>query len=568
MSPSDKLLPDVYVPTFEMKVGDEPLRLNIARNILQVSVEQVLNQAGSFSFRLHDPTLQFINRERGLFTEGKRVEISMGYLGNTRRMIVGNITALTPDFPSSGPATLEIRGYDRLHALTRGTLYHRFEGKEPNSGLSDSEIVSKMARDMKLQSSSVDGTPARSTPRVINHQTGFAFLEELAVANGYFFWVDVDTLYFKRTLSTPSPEIIALEWGKTLMSFSPQLNTAGQVEVVEVRGLDPQGQPFTTGPKRSDTGAEKLARTGQSQVAAGTGGKSERVITDAPVFSAQEAEAYARSIQAQQVLVSGQGTAVGEPRMRLGTMLKLSGIGPRFNGTYTVTRVTHTLGEGGYQTSFEINGMPYPADFTSLAGGRRRMPGVVIGTVKENKNVGIGQVKVTFPGMSKDEIGHLARIATLMAGKEWGAFFLPQVNDEVLIAFENGDISRPYIIGALWNGKNKPPEANADGNNNLRFIKSRSGHLIRLDDTQDKEKIEVIDKSGKNHIIIDTASNTITIKSKQDIHIEAPQGTIKLSAQKIEMSSQGETKVKAKEGLTLDGLPGNTTVKGTVVNIN
>jgi uncharacterized protein involved in type VI secretion and phage assembly len=193
---------------------------------------------------------------------------------------------------------------------------------------------------------------------------------------------------------------------------------------------------------------------------------------------------------------------------------------------------------------------------------------VVVGLVVENNDIGIGQVKVKFPGMSDKEIGHLARLAVPMAGAEHGTFFLPEVKDEVLVAFEQGDITRPYVIGALWNGKHKPPATNADGENNLRFIKSRSGHIVRLDDTDGAEKIEVIDKTGNNSITIDAAHNTITIKSAQDVHIEAPQGTIKLSAKTIELSSSAETKIQAKGGATLNGSPGNTTIKGTTVNLN
>jgi uncharacterized protein involved in type VI secretion and phage assembly len=195
--------------------------------------------------------------------------------------------------------------------------------------------------------------------------------------------------------------------------------------------------------------------------------------------------------------------------------------------------------------------------------------GVMVGLVIDNKDPeGLGRVKVRFPALSIDEVGQWARIAVLMAGAERGTFFLPEVDDEVLVAFEQGDITRPYVLGALWNGQDKPPDTNADGGNNLRFIKSRSGHLIRLDDTDGAEKIEIIDKSGSNSITIDTAGNMITITSAKDIVIEAAQGTIKLTAQKVEVSSTAETKIQAQGGVTLDGSPGQTTIKGTTVNIN
>lgn len=196
-----------------------------------------------------------------------------------------------------------------------------------------------------------------------------------------------------------------------------------------------------------------------------------------------------------------------------------------------------------------------------------RIYGVVVGIVLDNKDPQ-GRVKVKFPGLSDAETGHWARIAQLMAGAERGTFFLPEVNDEVLVAFEEGDITRPYVLGALWNGRDKPPAANTGGENNLRFIKSRSGHLVRFDDTKGSEKIEIIDKSGNNSIVIDTAGNRITVRTAQDVNIEAPQGTIKLSAKNIEISSSAETKVQANGGLTLDGSPGSTAIKGSTVNIN
>jgi phage baseplate assembly protein V len=210
---------------------------------------------------------------------------------------------------------------------------------------------------------------------------------------------------------------------------------------------------------------------------------------------------------------------------------------------------------------------PFQTD--GRAGGRdRRVSGVAVGLVVDNQDPqGLGRVRLKFPTLSDDEIGHWARVAVLMAGAERGTFFLPEVDEEVLVAFEQGDITRPYVLGGLWNSVDKPPEANADGQNNLRLVKSRSGHLIRLDDSAGAEKIEILDSSGNNSITLDTASNTITIVAVGDVTIEAPQGTLKLSAQTIEISSSANTEVKAQGNLTLEA-SGNAALKGALVNIN
>lgn len=197
-----------------------------------------------------------------------------------------------------------------------------------------------------------------------------------------------------------------------------------------------------------------------------------------------------------------------------------------------------------------------------------RIYGVVTGIVTNNNDPdGLGRVKVKIPRINNEDESNWARVASFMAGKERGGFFLPEVDDEVLVVFECGDINMPYIIGALWNGVDKPPETNGDGKNNKRCIKSRSGHIIRLNDEDGKEMIEIVDKTEKNSIVFDTANNTIKISTDKDITLSAPQGTVKIDAQKIEMKSSAETKIEA--GSTLDVKSSATmTVKGATVNIN
>ena len=198
-----------------------------------------------------------------------------------------------------------------------------------------------------------------------------------------------------------------------------------------------------------------------------------------------------------------------------------------------------------------------------------RLAGVVIGIVTNNKDPDeLGRVRVSFPWFSDDDESEWARVASLMAGNDRGMFFLPEVDDEVLVTFEQGDIRRPYIIGSLWNGVDVvPAEFSNDGENNVRLIKSRSGHLIKLDDTDGSEKIEIIDKAGINLLVIDTAENTITITADKDIVLNAPQGKISLNAQDVEIISSAATKVEAGSDMNLEA-SGTATLKGATVNIN
>ena len=185
--------------------------------------------------------------------------------------------------------------------------------------------------------------------------------------------------------------------------------------------------------------------------------------------------------------------------------------------------------------------------------------GVAVAIVTNNKDPdGLGRVRVKFPWLSDDQESWWARMATPMAGASRGAYFLPEVDDEVLVAFEHGDVRFPCVLGGLWNGKDKPPTSNDDGKNNIREIKSRSGHILRLDDTAGGEKIEVIDKTGSNSITLKSSDNSITITCN---------GKMKLEAIGIEIMSQTDVKIQA--NTTMDVSAGATLdIKGAMVNIN
>lgn len=199
---------------------------------------------------------------------------------------------------------------------------------------------------------------------------------------------------------------------------------------------------------------------------------------------------------------------------------------------------------------------------------REGIMGVAVAVVTNNQDPdGEGRIKVKYPWRNTEDESFWVRGMTFMGGKQMGGYFLPEVNDEVLVAFENGDIDHPFVLGSVWSTKMKPPEANSDGKNNIRMIKSRSGHKIILDDKDGNEKIEIKDKSEKNVITIDTKSNTITITSAKDIKLEAKQGKISLEAMQIETKSQAATKIEA--GATMEvKASANMTIKGAMVMIN
>lgn len=197
-----------------------------------------------------------------------------------------------------------------------------------------------------------------------------------------------------------------------------------------------------------------------------------------------------------------------------------------------------------------------------------RFYGVVVGIVTNNQDPdSLHRVKVQFPWLDGSTESHWARVATPMAGKKRGLYFLPEVDDEVLVAFEHGSIDYPCVIGSLWNGKDTPPESNGDKQNNNRALHSRSGHIIRFVDKSGSESIEIIDKQGSNKIVISSKDNTITISAQSDIVIKSSSGKVKVEGVGVEITSQTDVKIKA--GTNIDAqASAMMNLKGSLIKLN
>ena len=201
--------------------------------------------------------------------------------------------------------------------------------------------------------------------------------------------------------------------------------------------------------------------------------------------------------------------------------------------------------------------------------------GVAVGIVTNNEDpMAMGRVKMSFPWLSDDHESNWARVCTPMAGNEWGAQFIPEVEDEVLVAFDRGDIRCPYVVGALYNGEDKPELTNSNGTNDIRQIKSRSGHIIKFDDTDGSEKLTIEDKSGNQLIEFDSAANTVTIKCGGETSFEST-GKFTIKASEVEIKADTNIKIDAGANLEAKGsagvkveASGTTTIKGATVNIN
>jgi len=195
------------------------------------------------------------------------------------------------------------------------------------------------------------------------------------------------------------------------------------------------------------------------------------------------------------------------------------------------------------------------------------LSGLAVGTVTDNQDPqNLGRVRVHLPWQDGNDTSFWARCAMPMAGKERGVYFLPEVGDEVLVAAEHGDPSFLYVLGSLWNGAQVPPERNQDGKNNIRVIKSRLGHLVRMNDDESAPEIEVSLSDGK-HVRLDKDGITIDDHNRNVIKLVAGSGAIEITADQKLTLKAATVSVEASASMTVKS-SGTLTLQGSVVQIN
>ena len=201
-----------------------------------------------------------------------------------------------------------------------------------------------------------------------------------------------------------------------------------------------------------------------------------------------------------------------------------------------------------------------------------RIQGVVVGIVRDvNDPNSLGRVQIHFPWLSDDNNSQWARVATLMSGNDRGSWFMPEVGDEVLVAFEHGDTQHPYVLGFLWNGKDKPP--NSDITTEVRRLKTVSGHVLEFDDRGGQERVLVKTKAGHQIEMKDTPGSIhIDTAGGQKVDLEDTPAKISLkttSGNSVEIADAppGVTVMTSSGTLTINCLMANVTAS-SVMNMN
>ena len=511
-----------------------------------------------------DPTRDILSHAR--LEIGKSVKIStMGVNADTpEALITGEVTSIEAEYDSLG-ARAVVRGYDRSHRLAAGRKTATYQ----NTKYSDIAQQIAAAAGLQADTDTSDGT--------LDHvfqvnQSDLDFLYAMAREIGFDCRVDDRTLIFKKPVESSSApaaggaQATDLIWGENLLEFRARMSAVAQVAKVEVRGWDPDAKDKIVGSADATATNAQLSVT-PSDLAGKVGGQT-LVVTDRPVSTQQGADqlATARAQQVGSAAFEATAVAVGSAALKAGTAVSVSGIDPALVGKWVISGSRHEFGNGPYRTSLEFTGRQDRSILGLVSqgapAGSDRIPGVVIAVVDDNDDpADLGRVRVRYPWLGDQAVSYWARLAMPGAGKDSGMVWVPQVGDEVLVAFEQGDPDHPFVIGGLWNGKDAAPLGDGlldQGKVKRSGFISRSGH-----------KLVFFDDAGESGIALISANNKLRLslnETKGQLHVYFDGKLLMEGTGDVEIKTQGDFKVNA-QGVTIQG-QGQTAIKGATVAIN
>lgn len=551
------------------------------RRLVSATVEDSSNLAAVAELRFRD--------EHGVFYGQNNIKIGTKVTVRVRRgraapllLFQGEIVTLESQHDGHGTFSV-VRALDLSHRLMRGQRVRGFVKQTPTM------IARKLAGAAGLPIGRIDPF-TRSYDMVTQpNVSDWDFLKMLAVDNEAEVLMADGKFCFRaseRASTAPgagltaeqSPKVI--EGGSNVLSVRSTVTSVGQVPSVTVRGWDPvRKKSIKTRVPVTDSTEIDIKTTSPKAIQPFGSGGAGLNVTDVPYETEAETRVVARAVAADvtAALAELEVGVRGRPELRAGVPMSLQKVGPEFDGKYTITSSRHVFAPGSvYETWVTVSGRQDRSMY-GLAGGSAaparpvRVPGMAIGIVTDTKvdadprqagrasgRKNQGWVRLRFPWLTDDAEYQTDWVRTVqLGGTGGGGVFSPEINDEVLVGFEQGLLDRPYVIGGLYNGKDAPSPHQSDlidpttGKVNRRSFANRAGDRVELLDSRLNPKgIRLATAKDKLVVFLDRGNKKIVV------HADG----------RIEIDATGAIEVRGR-GITLDAGLGDLTLKGRRVEV-
>ncbi|MFD7873872.1 VgrG-related protein [Streptomyces sp. NPDC059766] len=597
---------DTVAKVLVVEIGGTRLPADLANSLVDGYVDDSRTLPDTFVLRFRDPSRVLIGKAGIKIGSEARLLASSGAGGSPKPLLNGEVTALELDFDETGTFTV-VRGMDKSHRLFRGRRVAAYQN------MTVADICRRVAQRAGLSTGKIDVSGPVLEHVAQANLSDWEFLRDLAEdAGAQVFVIDGALHVTSPTEASDAPgssaradrDPLVLELGKNLLRCRAGVTASGQVSQVQVRGWDTKTKQALVA--TADAGRTDAVQLGMAPAdAASPFGKADYLVTDNTYGAQARVEQVAKAL-AQRIAGSFaemEAAVQGNPEVRAGGAVALSGVGAPFEGRYTVTSSRHVFdAHRGYETWVTVSGQQ-ERSLSALAGGVTgrsgrvpEMDGVVIGVVSDTKDPDkLSRVKVKFPWLSEEYVSDWARCAQTSGGGgkngKGTSAFVPEVGDEVLVGFEQGRLDRPYVMGCLFNGQDKPATASGElidgtsGAVNRRTFSSRSGNQLELlDNASGPQGVRMVTGDGKLTIDLDRkgtkiivhsdgtveidAKDKVTVKAGNGALMDAGNGTLELTGKSVKVTAQTGVQVDGGTGQVGLKTSGGVEVKGTQVAVN
>lgn len=550
-------------------------------HILSATVSHELDRIPSATLQLLDgeaAAQTFAASDTEHFVPGREIEIRLGYRGTTRGVFKGIVVANRIRVRKDG-AHLSIECRDRAVRMTDGRRSRHVRDT------TDGELLEDLIAAHGLEH---DVTPTKPTlGEVVQYDaTDWDFLVCRAEANG------LHVMARDGRIKVQAPDLDAepslkIAYGSSVIELDAEIDARCQpqgIQAVTWSGNDHE-VASTDGAEPTTTDSGNLAVDTLASVL----GDDAHVLRHGGALADPELQAWADATLARGRLakVRGRARVQGTDEVVVGDVVEVRGIGDRFSGGHLVSGIQHTFARGNWETDIafgvrpEIHASTYPVTAPPAGGLVPGVHGIQLGivTALEGDPEEADRIEVRLPMVGADGEGAWARLATLDAGSDRGTFFRPEIDDEVVVGFIDGDPRCAVVLGQCHSSNKRAPEAPDDDNHRKGYC-SRSQLRLTFDD--DKKEVVIETPGGNRATLSDDAGrvsledqhgNTltmddagITITSAKDLTLKAS-GKVQISGSDVELTARSSFKASGQSGADLTS-GGTLTVSGSLVRIN
>ncbi|MBQ19991.1 MAG: type VI secretion protein VgrG [Flavobacteriales bacterium] len=553
----------------------EIMSMNITMGISKLSSAEITVRDGSSASQTFEVT------DSDTFKPGTEIEIKLGYQSKNDSIFKGVVTKESITVSEGSVSSLKISCKDKAEVLTMNKEKATYLKKK------DSEIIQEIIGNVSGLTADVTATTLVNEEIVKPKISDWDFINMLAEKNGMIVTTDAG----KVTVAVPdvsaTPEL-QIQFGYDMIEFDSEINATEQYSGVECSAFDPATQKMITATAKDPTVNKEGDLTG-STLSSVLSANPLKLTKSAPLPQ-DELQAWADATLQRLRLSQFTGTVTfhGSPKAKVNSLIKLLGLSDRFNGDSYISGITHSISGDGWTTTAEI-GMSSEsfAEKNELLnpgsdGVSPPVHGLQTGIVKKinadpNNEF---RVQVQLPILGDDSDPIWARLSTFYAGNTFGAYFMPEVDDEVILGFMDDNPSYPIILGSVFSSKIPAPET-PDEKNTIKTLITSSKLQLKFDD---ENKVFTILTPGGNTMVFSDKDKGITVTDQNKNKIEMKDAGITLtdkSNNTIEMTSSGIT-INSKSKLTLKAAQevdvqgasisvsadGSTAIKGSTVAIN